>query len=262
MKFGKVSKRQILLQEYQNEISEELKNNSIVLSFAFTIILVGIFSIFMNGGDGLLIGIAISTLLLTIIQCFSNGNTILNILPIFTMMFFGFFQESIESFPIIKGLFDESCRNFIVFLAFSLSFITQAYKNVLYKHDLKKRDLDANNKKNKMMLAQLSSDQKMVNMARHIQDVSNSKDSVLTQAVDELVDYIDSESFLTTIKSSLILKGSEEGKTTFDVEEVEESILMSNGGAHERDILADKNNNLSLDRTEPDPFDFDFKFQD
>ena len=64
----KNKKRMRFSEEYKEEISEELKNNSIVLSFAIAIVVVGIFSIFYHSGNGLLIGIAISTLLLTFIQ--------------------------------------------------------------------------------------------------------------------------------------------------------------------------------------------------
>ena len=115
------------------------------------------------------------------------------------------------------------------------------------------------------MLAQLSSDKKMVHMANKIKRFVEEKgiyDSHISEAVNELVDYIDNESFVTTVKSSLILKGSEERKSAFNIEEVEESILMSNGVNSEREILAKNNNDKSLDQTEPeeDPFDFDFKF--
>ena len=81
--------------DYKEELKEELKNNSIVLSFAISIIIIGFISMFYENNHSLLIGIAISSLLLTIIQCFSNGNTILNIFPIFTLLIFGFFEKSL-----------------------------------------------------------------------------------------------------------------------------------------------------------------------
>lgn len=261
----KKSKREIFFEEHKDEIREELKNNSIVLSFAIAIIIIGIFSIFYNAGNGLLIGIALSTLLLTIISCFSNGNTMLNILPIFVLLVFGFFTEFIEKIPVINLLLNSRLEYFIIFLAFALSFITQAYKNVLYKHDIRKQILNENNNKNKIMLAELSTDKKTVNLANKIKRVMEERgifDNNVTSAVDELIEYIDTESFVTTVKSSLVLKGKEEKKTTFDIEEIEESILMSNGVNRERSINAKKNNDMSLDQTEPeeDPFDFDFKF--
>ena len=83
--------------KYKNEIKDELKNNSIVLSFAISIIIIGFISVFYTNNNTLLIGIAISSLLLTLIQCFGNGNTMLNILPVFTLLIFGFFQKSIEN---------------------------------------------------------------------------------------------------------------------------------------------------------------------
>ena len=92
--------------KYKEELKSELKNNSIVLSFALSIIVIGIFSIFYKNSTSLLIGIALSSLLLTIIQCVSNGNTMYNILPIFTMLILGFFQKSLA----IKNMKTKSIR--------------------------------------------------------------------------------------------------------------------------------------------------------
>ena len=51
--------------DYSIEIKEELMNNSIVLSFALCIIIIGIFSCFYKANDALLIGIALSSALRT-----------------------------------------------------------------------------------------------------------------------------------------------------------------------------------------------------
>ena len=259
----KKSKREEFIEEHRKEIKEELKNNSIVLSFAIVIVIIGIFSIFYDPGNGLLIGIALSTLLLTIITCYSNGNTMLNILPIFTMLVFGFFDKFIIKIPVLNLLLDKHLQNFILFITFSLSFITQAYKNILYKHQIQKERLNANKNKNKIMLAQLSTDRKLINMANKIKKTADERgifDSQVNQSIEELIDFIDNDSFVTNIKSSLAFKGQEENKTNFNIEEVEESILMSTGVGSESS--AKRRNDISLDETEPeeDPFDFDFKF--
>ena len=136
---------------HREELKEELKNNSIVLSFAISIIIIGIISVFYTNNNSLLIGISISSLLLTLIQCFSNGNTMLNILPVFTLLIFGFFQKSIESIPIINTLLNQQFTNLIIFIAFSLTFLTQAYKNIIFKHDLKEANVKYNEEKNKMI---------------------------------------------------------------------------------------------------------------
>ena len=258
-------KESTLVRTHKDEIKEELKNNSIVLSFAVAIVIIGFFSIFYDAGTGLLIGVALSAILLSIIQCFSNGNTMLNILPIFTILLFGFFEKFILKIPVVNLLLNNHMQYFIIFLAFSLAFIIQAYKNVLYKHQLKKDKLDANNNKNKMMLAQLSTDIKLVNLANRIKKVSEDRgifDTQVDRAVNDLLDYIESESFIANIKSSLILKGEEENKTEFNIEEIEEAILMSRGIDTEDTLKEKTNNDVSLDETEPeeDPFDFDFKF--
>ena len=141
--------------KYKEEIKSELKNNSIVLSFALSIIVIGIFSIFYKNSTSLLIGIALSSLLLTIIQCVSNGNTMYNILPIFTMLILGFFQKSLENIPVINVLLKEQYKNFIIFIAFSLTFLTQAYKNIVFNHKIKEQLINYNIEKNKRIYAQL-----------------------------------------------------------------------------------------------------------
>ena len=216
--------------DYSVEIKEELMNNSIVLSFALCIIIIGIFSCFYKANDALLIGIALSSLLLTLIQCFSNGNTMLNILPIFTMLVFGFFQGSIKKIPGLNVLLYDNIRNLIIFISFSLTFFTQAYKNIKFKHDLKKQLIDFNSDKNKLINNQLSViknvDDRVANL-KGILKKSNINDHEFESNLVELKKYVDAESFVSNVKSSLIIKGSEEQKSSFDIEEVEESIILN-----------------------------------
>ena len=226
---------------YKDELSEELKNNSIVLSFALSIIIIGIFSIFYNTNNTLLIGIAISSLMLTIIQCVSNGNTMLNILPIFTMLIFGFFQKSIESIPGINVLLESKYCNIIIFLAFSLTFITQAYKNILFKHKLKQQLVDYNLEKNKLIYSQLGTIKNIDDRIKEIKKISDNKEPNmfnLKKSLKELSDYVEKESFISNVKSSLIIKGSSENKSSFNVEEVEESIIKNSGVIRGREIIA------------------------
>ena len=229
--------------KHKEEIKEELKNNSIVLSFAISIIIIGIFSIFYKNSNSLLIGIAISSLLLTLIQCFSNGNTMLNILPIFTLLIFGFFGVSLEKIPVINVLLDEKYSNFIIFLAFSLTFLTQAYKNIIFKHKLKETKVEFNNDKNKMINTELTIikniKDKTKRIKRSVED-ANIKDNSISNSVKDLIDYVNEETFISNVKSSLIVKGSDDMKTTFNIEEVEESILLNSNMNRERKIIANK----------------------
>ena len=231
---------------YQEELKEELKNNSIVLSFALSIIIIGIFSIFYNTNNTLLIGIAISSLLLTIIQCFSNGNTMLNILPIFTMLIFGFFQKSIENIPGVNILLEDKYCNLIIFLAFSLTFITQAYKNILFKHQLKQQLVDYNVEKNKIIYSQLEI---IKNIKEKINIIKDSNNSSTKELIDELNKYVEEEAFINNVKSSLLIKGNTENKSSFNIEEVEESILKNSGVSRSREINATEEEN-DVDYTE------------
>ncbi len=236
MKFSDKIKKQHT--DYSIEIKEELKNNSIVLSFAISIIIIGIISIFYNNSSSLLIGIAISSLLLTLIQCFSNGNTMLNILPVFTLLLFGFFQKSIESIPVINILLKPQYTNFIIFLSFSLTFLTQAFKNIYYKHEIRETTIQANDEKNKMIYAELEVIKNIKDKATQLQEVCDSKNVKITSIIDDLLEYVEEESFVSHVKSTLITKGSEDKKVTFNIEEVEESIVLNSGLTRNREINA------------------------
>jgi len=229
--------------KHKEEIKEELKNNSIVLSFAISIIIIGIFSIFYKNSNSLLIGIAISSLLLTIIQCFSNGNTMLNILPIFTLLIFGFFGESLSKIPVLNVLLNEKYSNFIIFLSFSLTFLTQAYKNIIFKHKLKEIKVEFNQDKNDMINTDLTIIKNIKDKTKKIKkslDEANIKDNNINNSIKELLDYVKDETFISNVKSSLITKGNEDMKTTFNIEEVEESILLNSNMNREREIIANK----------------------
>ena len=227
--------------KYKEEIKSELKNNSIVLSFALSIIVIGIFSIFYKNSTSLLIGIALSSLLLTIIQCVSNGNTMYNILPIFTMLILGFFQKSLENIPVINVLLKEQYKNFIIFIAFSLTFLTQAYKNIVFNHKIKEQLINYNIEKNKRIYAQLEVIKTIKDKTNKIISLVDNKDITqkeLKQELEELEEYVENQAFVSNVKSSLIVKGSEENKSTFNIEEVEESIKLNSSIIKNRKIKA------------------------
>ena len=227
--------------KYKEEIKSELKNNSIVLSFALSIIVIGIFSIFYKNSTSLLIGIALSSLLLTIIQCVSNGNTMYNILPIFTMLILGFFQKSLENIPVINVLLKEQYTNFIIFIAFSLTFLTQAYKNIVFNHKIKEQLINYNIEKNKRIYAQLEVIKTIKDKTNKIISLVDNKDITqkeLKQELEELEEYVENQAFVSNVKSSLIVKGSEENKSTFNIEEVEESIKLNSSIIKNRKINA------------------------
>lgn len=237
--------------KYREEIKEELKNNSIVLSFALSIIIIGIFSTFFKANNALLIGIAISSLLLTLIQCFSNGNTMLNILPIFTLLIFGFFQNSLENIPGINVLLKDNFRNLIIFIAFSLTFLTQAYKNVVFKHALKRQLLESNQEKNKLIYSQLEIIKNVSQKTLKIKKTAEEKglyDITFNKAIDDLKGYVEEETFVSNVKSSLLIRGTETKKSTFKIEEIEESIVLNSGLGRQRTVTANEFINFATSR--------------
>lgn len=240
---NKMDKQGKNFKTYKEAIRDELKNNSIVLSFAFSIVIIGIISVFYTNNNSLLIGIAISSLLLTLIQCFSNGNTLLNILPVFTLLIFGFFQKSIENIPIINILMKEQYANLIIFLSFGLTFLTQAYKNIIFKHELNEALVYYNQEKNKMIYAQLDTIKNIKSKIMKIRKISQERglnEDNLSKGIEDLLNYVEDETFISNVKSTLITKGSEDKKNMFNIEEVEESIILNSGLGRNREINASK----------------------
>ena len=206
------------MRKYKEEIKEEFKNNSIVLSFALCIIVIGILSIFFKTGSTLLIGIAISGLLLTIIQCISEGNTLLNILPVFTLLIFGFFEKSIAKIPVINLLVDDNICYFIIFLSLAITFFTQSYKNIIYKYKVREQLVNYNKEKNSIVYNQLEVLKKISEMTYEARNKSSDKD-----AFKDLINYIDQEVFVSNVKNSLINTGN----SNYNIDEVEESIKLN-----------------------------------
>ena len=227
--------------KYKEEIKQELMNNSITLSFALCIIIIGVFALAFKTNNIFLVGIALSALSVSIIQCFCNGNTMLNIIPILIMLIFGFFSESFEEIPIINIFSNSNVCNLVVFISLSVSFIVQSVRNIKYNHNYKKQQIKYNIEKKKLVLSQLSTMNEIEKNIVNLKKV-NRNDKTYTKKLDELAKYIEEETFTSSVKTSLIVKGSEENKTEFDIEEVEESLLLSSNSIRKRKINADDDN--------------------
>lgn len=227
--------------KYKEEIKQELMNNSITLSFALCIIIIGVFALAFKTNNIFLVGIALSALSLSIIQCFCNGNTMLNIIPILIMLIFGFFSESFEKIPIINIFSNSNVCNLVVFISLSVSFIVQSVRNIKYNHNYKKQQIKYNIEKKELVLSQLSTMNEIEKNIVNLKKV-NKNDKTYTKKLDELAKYIEEETFTSSVKTSLIVKGSEENKTEFDIEEVEESLLLSSNSIRKRKINANDDN--------------------
>ena len=77
--------------------------------------------------------------------------------------------------------------------------------------------------------------------SRNIKKIINHKnihDEDINIAIKELLKYIDNEGFISNVKATLITRGSEDKKVTFNIEEVEESIVLNSDLNRNRDINA------------------------
>ena len=93
-----------------------------------------------------------------------------------------------------------------------------------------------------MITAQLEIIKNIKIKASKIKTISEEKglyDLKFNKAINDLNEYVENETFINNVKSTLINKGSEDQKSTFNIEEVEESILLNSGVAR-RQINATK----------------------
>ena len=122
--------------------------------------------------------------------------------------------------------------------------MTQANKNILFKHSLKEESVNYNDEKNKMIYSELqvikNIKEKSLNIKKTLDDekVSN---TTINEAIEDLLKYIEDEGFISNVKATLITRGSENKKVTFNIEEVEESIMLNSSLIRNREINANEN---------------------
>ena len=229
------------------EFKDELMNNSIVLSFALCIIIIGIFSLFFKADNTLLIGIALSTFILTLIQCFKNGNSLFNIFPIITLLIFGFFHDSINNIPVLNVLLEENVKNLIIYISFGTSLFLHVYNNIRKKYEIRKIINENNSEKNKLF----SNNYKIIGTIgnkideiKKIINKKNIKDYELLNIIEDLEKYVEEEVFVSNIKSNLIVKSVDEEIPSFNINEVEETIIQTYNTKKARKIIASKDSDI------------------
>ena len=235
---------------FKKELREELMNNSIVLSFGICIIIIGVFSMFYPSDNTLLIGIALSTLLLSIIQCFKNGNSLLNILPIITLFLFGFFHDSINKIPVLNILLQDNYRNLVIYLAFGFSLFFHVFNNVRSRNEKRLTYTLYNTEKNKLFSTNFKVIGNMNNKLDNIKKVIEEKkikDKDLDTAIEDMSTYVEEETFVNSIKSNLIVKSNQDEEQKFKMDEVEESIAQTYDSKNARKINALPNTNLKIE---------------
>ena len=231
------------MKKFKDEIKKEIFNNSIILSYALSIIIIGIFQFFYKENATLIIGVALSTIILIIIECFKDKNTILSIIPIILMLILGFFQEPINKFLGINVELKENIKNLIIFISFSLSFIALSIRNIKNNHNIQIIEKKVNEEKKQLEETNLNILKQVNNNIDKIQDYieTNSNDSTLKKKVKELKEYLNEEETVSNVKTSLYILGKTENKREFTISEVEKSIIQCYGSKRHRKINAEKN---------------------
>ena len=230
------------MKKFKDEIKKEIFNNSIILSYALSIIIIGIFQFFYKENATLIIGVALSTIILIIIECFKDKNTILSIIPIILMLILGFFQEPINKFLGINVELKENIKNLIIFISFSLSFIALSIRNIKNNHNIHIIEKKVNEEKKQLEETNLNILKQVNNNIDKIQDYieNNSKDAKLKKKIRELKEYLNEEETVSNVKTSLYILGKTENKREFTISEVEKSIIQCYGSKRHRKINAEK----------------------
>ena len=184
---------------------------------------------------------------MSIIQCFKNGNSLLNILPIITLLLFGFFHDSIEKIPILNALLEDDYRNLIIYLAFGFSLFFHVFNNIRSRYEKKEIYTLYNTERNKLFSTNFkvigNINTKVDNIKKIIKE-KNIKNDEIISAVEEMSNYMEEETFLNSIKSNLIVKSNQDEEQSFNMEDVEESIAQTYDSKNARKINAIINNNL------------------
>ena len=228
------------MEKYIREIKEEVYNNSILLSYALSIVIIGIFSFFYKENDTLIVGVAISTIILIIIQIFYEKNNVLSVIPIIIMLLLGFFQEPINKLIGLNIELKENIKYLIIFISFSLSFIALVIRNIKYKYYINVKEYELEEAKRKIEDSKLQILNQLNSQVDDIQDYMDGKsqDKKLNKKIRELKEYLIEEETVSNVKSSLIVKGEREDKREFTINEIEKTLIQCYGSKRYRNINA------------------------
>lgn len=207
--------------------NEEIKENGFKVAFGIAIIIVGIFSIFYDTGNSILVGISISALLFTFIDAIPNRNNLLYIIPLGLLLIFCIFPQV----PFIKPLYDVKFNNFIVFLSFGVTFIINSYTSFNDRLKQSFNKLHEDKKNASISESQLVNSIIIMNSLVKIRDICDKDDihnNKLNFELDELFKYAQEEITLSSVRRDLIYLGIKNNSTKFTSEEIEKILIERN----------------------------------
>ena len=216
---------------------EEIKENGFKVSFGFSIILLGVISIFFDTNNTILVGISLSSLIFTFVDAIPRKNNLLYIFPLSVLLLFCVYPDLI----FIKPFLDTSFNNFIVFVSFGITFCLNAYTSYHNRISVANKRLEDDLKYQKDVESQLYNSVIILTNIVKIREICL-RDEILNtdlnRVVDELYQYSQEEKTLAIIKRDLVTLSLKNNNHRYSIDEIQDCIIKS--GDYQRNKIFDK----------------------
>lgn len=228
-----LNRNDINIEEASNNIyndckKAEIRENGFKVAFGISIIIVGIFSIFYDTGNTVLVGISLSSVIFSMIDAIPNRNNLWYILPLSVLLLFSIFPN----LPFIKLFLDTRFNNLIVFISFGTTFIINYYTSFTERIKRAYDKLQEDKKNSQLSESQLSNCAIILNSIVKIKEIcikDNIINSKLNAAIDELFKYAQEEKILSSIRNDLIFLGIKNNFTNFNISDIEKILIDRSG---------------------------------
>ncbi len=197
---------------------EAFEKDGFQLAYGITIILLGGLSLYFDTPKSVLLGVSMSALLFTIVNTLSPRKSYFHFFTISVLLVFCIFPNM----KYFEPLLEDKIYHSILFFSFGLIFLISSistYKNILNN---KRKTYEYLNDISSMVVNQFEHDISL------LKELSKIKDSNRIESIDKVIsntqDYIQNEYIVCKTKYDLALKGQEEVKSSFSLNEIEASL--------------------------------------
>lgn len=208
---------------------DEIKENGFKISLGIATIILGIFSVRFNSSNIIIIGISISSFLISIIDVFCSKNSIFYTIPLSILLIFCVFPNDIEKISIFKPLLEPKLNDMIVYISFGLFFLFNSISGIKNRYNNIISNIENNQRYMKMSNDQLQNcviiNQKIYKLLEVLYK-KEINDKELNEVVNEIRKYADEEEFISHIRFNLAKKGLNNNINKFNIEEIEKVIVQ------------------------------------
>lgn len=223
----------------EDEIDVKCKNtkkeiiserNKFSFSLGIVIVVIGILSFFLDCSNNVLIGVSISSLLFSIINCFFNENSKMQIIPLLVLMTFLIYPEGIEKIPVIKILLNPKLNNAIVFISLGMNFVLNYIIEIDQEFSNKAEIIETIGSIYDSIINGLESHIIIKEIIIKINKILIKKkiyDEELTEEINKLSNFCEEELFVNEVKSKLAKIGNDKNTLQYTMGEIEDAIYQS-----------------------------------